>query len=125
MSIFEAARVLGLDRGTLSKMVRFSAPPGNRRTVPRKRSQLDAHPAFINVILKSDQSSHRKQWHSVQRTCDRLRDERGFTGRYTTVYDYVRLMRQTLKEAFGPLGRPPGHTKADFGETVSILGGVE
>ncbi len=51
MSEREAARVFGLDRGTVSKMVKFSTPPGYRRTAPRKRVQMDAHAAFIDAIL--------------------------------------------------------------------------
>ena len=65
MSEREAARLFGLDRGTVSKMVRFSAPPGYRRNQPRKRTQMDAHTAFIDEILKSDQSSHGKQRHTA------------------------------------------------------------
>ena len=121
----EAARVFGLDRGTVSKMLKFSAPPGYRRRAPRKRSQMDAHAAFVDEILASDQTAPRKQRHTVQRIYERLRDERGFTGGYTTVRDYVRPRRQALKEAFVPLAHPPGHAQADFGEAVAILGGVE
>ena len=90
-----------------------------------KRTQMDAHTAFIDEILKSDQSSHGKQRHTAQRIYERLRDERGFTGGYTTVHDHVRPRRQALKEAFVPLAHPPGHAQADFGEAVAILGGVE
>lgn len=125
MSEREAARLFGLDRGTISKMVRFWAPPGYRRQASRKRSQMDAHAAFIDEILKSDQLSHGKQRHTVKRIYERLRDERGFTGGYTTVRDHVRPRRQALKEAFVPLAHPPGHAQADFGEAVAILGGVE
>lgn len=125
MSAREAARLFGLDRGTVSKMTRFSAPPGYRGSKTRKRTQMDAHAAFIDEILKTDQSSHGKQRHTAQRIYERLRDERGFTGGYTTVRDHVRPRRQTLKEAFVPLAHPPGHAQADFGEAVAILGGVE
>jgi transposase len=125
MSAREAARLFGLDRGTVSKMTRFSAPPGYRGSKTRKWTQIDAHAAFIDEILKTDQSSHGKQRHTAQRIYERLRDERGFTGGCTTVRDHVRPRRQALKEAFVPLAHPPGHAQADFGEAVAILGGVE
>jgi len=54
MSEREAARVFGLDRGTVSKMLRFSAPPGYRRTAQRPRSRMDAHADFVDQILISD-----------------------------------------------------------------------
>ncbi len=55
---------------------------------------------------------------------ERLRDERGFDGGYTTVRDYVRPRRLALKEVFVPLVHPPGHAQADFGEAWAVLGGV-
>jgi len=125
MSEREAARVFGLDRGTVSKMLRFSAPPGYRRTAQRPRSRMDAHADFVDQILISDREAPRKQRHTVKRIFERLRDERGFEGGYTTVRDYVRPRRQALKEAFVPLAHPPGHAQADFGEATVVLGGAE
>lgn len=49
----------------------------------------------------------------------------GFDGGYTTVRDYVRPRRLSVKEAFVPLAHPAGHAQADFGEAHVILGGVE
>ena len=48
MSEREAARLFGLDLGTISKMVGFSAPPAYRNQASRKRSQIDAHTTFID-----------------------------------------------------------------------------
>ena len=41
MSIREAARMFGLHRDTVRKMVRFSIPPGYQRSRPRPRPKLD------------------------------------------------------------------------------------
>lgn len=119
MSEREASRVFGVDRGTVSKMLRFSEPPGYRRTSPRPRSLMDAHADFVDEILTSEREAPRKQRHTVKRILERLRpsrpllaiacramDERGFEGGYTTVRDYVRPRRQALKEAFVPLAHP-------------------
>ena len=121
----EAARRVGIDRGTVSKMVGRSAPPGYRQAGARVRPKLDAHAGFIDEILTSDLTAPKKQRHTIQRIFERLRDERGFDGGYTTVRDYVRPRRLSLKETFVPLAHPPGHAQADFGEAYAVLGGVE
>lgn len=120
----EAARRFGIDRGTVAKMVGHSVPPGYRQGQPRVRPKLDAHAAFIDEVLKSDLSAPKKQRHTILRLFERLRDERGFDGGYTTVRDYVRPRRLSLKEVFVPLTHPPGHAQADFGEAWAVLGGV-
>jgi transposase len=112
----DAARRFGIDRGTVAKMLEHSEPPGYRRAAGRHRPVLDAHAGFIDQILKENVEAPKKQRHTVQRIFERLRDERGFTGGYTTVRDYVRPRRLMLKEAFVPLSHPPGHAQADFGE---------
>ncbi len=124
MSKREAARRFGIDRGTVSKMTRHSAPPGYQRLEPVRRPKLDAHAGFIDEILKQNLEAPRKQRHTIQRIFERLRDERGFGGGYTTVRDYVRPRRLLLKEAFVPLAHAPGHAQADFGEAWAVLGGV-
>jgi transposase len=120
----ETARRFGIDRGTVSKIVGHSVPPGYRRSQPRVRPRLDAHAAFIDEVLKADLSEPKKQRHTILRLFERLRDERGFDGGYTTVRDYVRPRRLALKEAFAPLVHPAGPAQADFGEAWAVLGGV-
>ena len=51
MSAREAAGVFGLDRGTISKMMEFSEPPGSRLTAQRPRSRMEAHAEFVDQIL--------------------------------------------------------------------------
>jgi len=120
----EAARRFGIDRGTVAKMVGHAAPPGYRRAGARVRPRLDAHAGFIDEILTSDLTAPKKQRHTILRIFERLRDERGFDGGYTTVRDYVRPRRLSLKEVFVPLVHPAGHAQADFGEAWAVLGGV-
>ena len=43
MSIREAARVFGLHRDTLNKMLEYSVPPGYRREQPPRRPKLDPY----------------------------------------------------------------------------------
>jgi transposase len=110
------ARRFGIDRGTVAKMVGHAIPPGYRQAEARVRPKLDAHAGFIDDILKSDPTAPTKQRHTILRIFERLRDERGFDGGYTTVRDYVRPRRLALKEVFVPLTHPAGHAQADFGE---------
>ena len=50
MSKSKAARVFGVDRGTVSKMTQFSEPPGYRLSKQRRRYQMDAHANFVDEI---------------------------------------------------------------------------
>ena len=55
---------------------------------------------FIPVIdlwLEEDRRVPRKQRHTIQRIYDRLRDECGFTGSYSSVKRYVRKKKFVLK----------------------------
>jgi transposase len=125
MSRREAARVFGIDRGTVAKILRHSVPPGYQRVMPVRRPKLAEHVGFIEQILDEDEAAPRKQRHTAQRIFERLRDERGYDGGYSTVRDYLRPRRQARREVFVPLAHPPGHAQADFGEAVAVLGGVE
>ena len=124
MSKREAARVFGIDRKTVDKMLRFSVPPGYRRQHPPRRPKLDGYTGIVDRILEEDSQVHRKQRHTVKRIFERLRDEYGFTGGYTIVKDYVRARRLRTREMFVPLVHPPGHAQVDFGEALAVIGGV-
>ena len=55
MSIREAARVFGLRRSTVKKMLEYSAPPGYRREQPPRLPKLDPYKGVIDGILEDDQ----------------------------------------------------------------------
>jgi transposase len=120
----EASRVFGLSRETVSKMCRFSLPPGYTRTRPADKPKLGPLLPVIDAILASDRVAPVKQRHTAKRIFERLRDEHGFAGGYTVVKDYVRLSRLRGREVFVPLAHPPGHAQVDFGEAVGVIGGV-
>jgi transposase len=120
----EVARRFGIDRATVKKILAHSQPPGYRRSSEPRRPKLDAHSGFIDQILRDDLHVPKKQRHTIQRIYDRLREERGFDGGYTTVRDYVHPRRLSLLEAFVPLAHPPGHAQADFGEAWAVIGGL-
>ena len=120
----EAARIFGLSRETVSKMCRFSLPPGYTRTKPVTKPKLGPLLPVIDAILEADRTGPVKQRHTVKRIFERLRDEHEFGGGYTVVKDYVRVARARARETFVPLSHPPGHAQVDFGEAVGVIGGV-
>ncbi len=120
----EAARVFGLSRETVTKMCRFSLPPGYTRTRPARKPKLGSLLPMIDAILEADRSAPVKQRHTAKRIFERLRDEHGFVGGYTVVKDYVRIARARGRETFVPLSHPPGHAQVDFGEAVGVIGGI-
>jgi transposase len=125
MSQRQAARVFGIDPKTVAKMLRFSVPPGYRRSKPPARPKLGAFTGAIDRILEEDQGRPRKQRHTARRIFQRLRAEHGFAGGETIVKDFVRERRLRGREMFVPLAHPPGHGQADFGEAVAVIGGEE
>lgn len=120
-----AARRFGIDARTVNKMMKFSVPPGYRRSKPPVKPKLGPFIMIIDGILADDKRRPKKQQHTSQRIFERLRDEHGFTGGITIVKDYVAGWRQQAREMFVPLVHPPGHAQADFGEAVGVIGGVE
>jgi len=125
MSRREAARVFGIDRRTVDKMLRFSVPPGYRRSGPPKRPKLDPYTGIIDAILEADKRVPKKQKHTSKRVFERLRDEHDYSGGLTVVKDYIFAAKQRQREMFVPLIHPPGHAQADFGEALAIIGGIE
>jgi transposase len=120
-----AARRFGIDARTVSKMMKFSVPPGYRRSKPPFKPKLGPFIGIIDAILTEDKGRPKKQQHTSKRIFERLRDEHGYSGGITIVKDYVALCRQRSQEMFVPLVHPPGHAQVDFGEAIGIIGGQE
>lgn len=75
----------------------------------------------IDEWLEGDRKIPRKQRHTVKRIYDRLRDEKGFRGSYSSVKKYVRKKKYVMKaasEGYLPLAQPSGHGQVDFGEFI-------
>jgi transposase len=124
MSNSAAARLFGIDRKTVAKILMHSVPPGYRRSKPPARPKLDPFIAIIDQFLTQDRLLPKKQRHTAKRIFERLRDEHGFTGGITIVTDYVREQKRRTREVFVPLAHPPGHAQVDFGEALGEIGGV-
>ena len=98
---------------------------GVPETDPARRPKLEPYTGVIDRILEDDLRRPRKQRHTAKRIFERLGDEYGFDGGYTTVKDYVREHRRQTREMFVPLSHAPGQTQCDFGEALVVIGGVE
>lgn len=119
----QIAKELGVNRRSIQKMLKQAAPPGYKRTKPARKPKLDPHKAWIDEILETDKTKHRKQRHTMVRIFNRLKEERGFTGCYVTVCNYVmtKRLKAKAKEMFVPLEHDPGMAQCDFGEADVII----
>jgi len=106
-------------------MLQYAVPPGYQRQQPVRRPKLGPWVGVIDAILDDDKRRPAKQRHTAKRIFDRLREERGFTGGYTIVKDYVRSAELRSREMFVPLTHTPGEAQADFGEALVVIAGVE
>lgn len=117
------ARLFGIHRTTVRKMLEYSVPPGYRRKVVPVSPKLGPYIGVIEEMLAGDRQVHKKQRHTAQRILERLREEHGFRGGYTIVREYVARWKQTQREMFIPLSHAAGHAQVDFGEADVYLGG--
>ncbi len=80
---------------------------------------------IADQILLDDRDVLKKQRHTAVRIFERLRDEHGYQGGYTSVREFVGKERPRQQEVFIPLAHPPGRAQVDFGEADINLGGVK
>ena len=92
--------------------MRFSVPPGYRRSQAPRRPKLEPCLGVIDQILDQDVTLPRKQRHTAWRLFERRRDKYGFDDGYTIVKDYLREKRLHRQEMFVPLPHPPGPVTA-------------
>ena len=92
--------------------------PG-RPTESARPSKLDPYVPFIEEMLAEDARCYRKQRHTAKRIDERLRDEHGWKGSYSTVQRRVRqikALRRSPSEQFNDLEWPAGSMQVDFGQ---------
>ena len=66
MSLREAARVFGLHRDTVRKMLAYSVPPAYRRQNPPRKLKLSPYTGVIDRVLEDDLRRPRKQRHTAK-----------------------------------------------------------
>jgi transposase len=121
----QACREYEIHWATLKKILAHEEPPGYRRTRPPRRPTIEPVLPIIRQILADDATAPKKQRHTAHRIWQRLRDEHGFPGGYTTVKDAVRELKVATKEVFLPLSHPPGEAQVDFGFADAMVSGVQ
>jgi transposase len=128
LSIREISRRTGHHRDTIAKYLELEIPepPKYNLTQERHHRILGSFIPIIHEILKSDESKPRKQKHTSRRIFERLIDEYGYTGGYSTITQYLRKTKKKKKEAFLPLEFQLGaHAEVDWGEAKFLLNGKE
>ena len=118
-----ACREYDLHWDTLNKILEHVEPPGYRRSKPKPRPTIEPFLETLHEILEADKKAPKKQRHTAIRIFERLRDEHGYSGGYTTVKDAVRTWKQSHKEVFLPLDHPPGEAQVDYGFADVIVAG--
>lgn len=91
------------------------------------RPAVDAHAAWIDAVLREDLGAPRKQRHTAKRIYDRLVEERGYAGSYSSVQRYVRRWRRELAAGAGDgyleLEWAPGTAQVDYGNFEADVAG--
>jgi len=122
----EVARELGHSRHTVKKALAYSSPPGYRRSKPASHPVIDGVIPIIDSWLTEDQKRPRKQRHTAFRVYQRLREEHGFPGSYSSVSRYLKRAKANTGEVFFPLQFDPGEEmQVDWGEGWYLENGVE
>ena len=124
----EIARRLHLSRNTVAKyadMEDLSPEP----PLPEERPHpaLEKHAAWVDAVLEADLGAPRKQRHTAKRLFDRLVDERGYEGSYSTVQRHVREWKLARAAGAGDgyleLEWAPGTAQADYGNFEAVVAG--
>jgi transposase len=109
LSITEIAKKTGYNRRTVRKYLRSDVPPVAERRSP-KASKLDDYKDYIIQRLNSYPLTASRIYHEIQ--------EKGFTGKYTIVKDFVREIRPQLgvSAIYRYETKPGKQAQVDWGE---------
>lgn len=126
-SVAEISRETGASEPTVRKYIRkddFSPKVPVRKSAP---SKLDPHKPTIDAWLEEDRRNWHKQRHTAKRIHERLVDECGFAGSYSTVQRYVKSYKESHKDQrdeYLDLEWRPGEMQVDFGQADFRVVGV-
>ena len=126
----EIAKRLRVSHNTVAKYADMEdmspEPPLPER---RRRPALEGHEAWVESVLEADLGAPRKQRHTAKRIFDRLVDERGYEGSYSTVRRFVLDWQQAWSAGSGEghleLEWPAGTCQADYGNFRAVIAGEE
>ena len=90
----EIARRLRLSRNTVARYADMEdMSPEPPMPAHRARPAIDPHTGWIDDLLEVDLGAPRKQRHTAKRIHDRLVEERGYKGSYSSVRRHARRWR--------------------------------
>jgi transposase len=118
----EVMRREGIHWDTLTKILRYSEPPGYRKKQVRSKPKTGPFLDRISQIIDTDKSLPKKQRHTAKRIYERIKEE-GYQGGYTQVKEAVRNVKIRKKEVFMPLKHKPGEAQVDFGYALAKVAG--
>ncbi|HJG30808.1 MAG TPA: hypothetical protein K8U80_05365 [Collinsella ihuae] len=133
-SVASIARDTGVSEPTVRKYLRArdlsERPPAVGR--PPESPMLEPYAETIDSWLREDRRCWFKQRHTARRVFDRLVEEKGFEGSYSTVQRYVKRRREELSaeldareaQGFLLLDWLPGECRVDFGQADFRVRGV-
>ena len=122
-SLREIARITGHDFRTVKKYACREDWNEDREPEiePQRFPVLGPYIPTIDRWIEQDRKVPKKQRHTAKRIFDRLREEYGYPGGYTSVKTYVRMKKHLVQmqhSGYIPLEHLPGDAQADFGEFV-------
>ena len=120
-SLREISRITGRDFRTVRKYA--TRDDWNDTALPdiepKNYPVLGPYIPIVDIWLAEDRKLPMKQRHTAKRIYDRLKDEYGYPGGYTSVKEYVRLKKHLVRmqrDGYIPLEHLPGNGQVDFGE---------
>lgn len=122
------ARKLYLSRNTVAKYADMEdMSPATPVPAERWRPAVDAYAREIDSMLEADLGAPRKQRHTAKRVYDKLVEESGYEGSYSSVQRYVREWRRaraaSARDGYLELEWVPGTAQVDFGNLEADVAG--
>ena len=126
MSQRDVSKELGHSRNTVAKALKYPIPPGYRLTEPRSKPAIESFAQILDEWIEQNKKTRRKQRMYATKMYERLCDEYGFTGHYSTVQRYIKEATNRSKEVFMPLEFELGEeAQVDWHEAVICENNVE
>jgi transposase len=132
-SVASIARETGVSEPTVRKYLRMEdLSPEMPKKGPSESGLLAPYAREIDAWLDGDMRNWHKQRHTATKVYDRLREEHGYEGSYSTVQRYVKKRREEMAEERGrrdaqgylELSWLAGECQVDFGEADFRVRGV-
>ena len=124
----QIARELHVSRNTVRKYADMKDMSPAAPVSARPHPAIDADAVWVDSVLEADLGAPRKQRHTAKRIYDRLVEERGYAGSYSTVCRYVGEWRRghshSPREGYLELAWEPGTAQVDYGSFRAVVAGV-